>query len=123
MKNFFLCVVVVLMFVGCTTTGHYVEGRNFDESKKEKIIKGSSTKADILKLYGEPIDKGIDEKYNENWVYLYAETNSQYNVWTSGSKADKHLKKLIIVFDDKDIVRNFVYSDSTNPIKYDFKGL
>ncbi|MFA5088689.1 MAG: outer membrane protein assembly factor BamE [Candidatus Omnitrophota bacterium] len=122
MKKFCLCVFVLLAFVGCATTSHFVEGRNFDENKMKNIVKGSSTKADILKLYGEPIDKGIDEKYNENWVYLYAETDSQYNAWTTDSKADRRVKKLIVVFDEKDVVRNFVFSDSTNPMKYDYKG-
>ena len=119
---FFIAVAFCFCVAGCTTAGHYVEGKDFDASKRDHIVKDISTKEDVLKLYGDPMDKGIDEKYNEFWVYLYSESNNEYNIITSSSKGNKRIKKLIIVFGKNNTVENFVYSDSTNPMKYDFKG-
>ena len=117
-----LGVMLVLVLSGCAATSNYNGGIDFDETKKEQIIKGQSSKADILNLYGQPIDKGIDEKYNEFWVYLYNETQGKFNLWTNHSDGSTRVKKLLIIFDQKDIVQNYVYSDSTSPSTYKYRG-
>ncbi len=107
---------------GCTTTNNFVQGRDFNAERREQIVKGQSTKADILSLYGDPTDKGIDNKENEYWIYLYVESHNEFNIWTNSSRGNKRTKKLIIIFDHKDIVQNFIYSNSDNPSSFKFNG-
>ncbi|MBF0523408.1 MAG: outer membrane protein assembly factor BamE [Candidatus Omnitrophica bacterium] len=122
-KKMTLILGLFLVFLtGCATTNRYVEGRDFDAEKRTLIIKSSSTKADVIKILGEPMDKGIDDKYNEFWSYFYVESDNEFNIWTSNSKGTKRVKKLIVVFDDKDVVRNYVYSDTSNPVKFDINA-
>lgn len=107
--------IILISFVGCTTTRNLVTGRDFDETKREKIIKNVTTKKEVLGLYGEPADKQLTESYLETWIYYYQESNSKINVWDYSTIGTDRIKKLVITFDEKDVVKNFVYSDTTNP--------
>jgi outer membrane protein assembly factor BamE (lipoprotein component of BamABCDE complex) len=105
---------------GCTTTSRYTSGVDFDAEKRYQIVKKVSTKEDVKKLYGEPLDKGIDENYHEQWIYVYSVGESEFNIWTSDSRGENRVKKLIVIFDENDVVMNHVYSDSTVPSEASF---
>lgn len=123
MKKISMLLFVVLcasVVAGCAINRTFTQGKDFDATKREQIVKGQSTQADVLKIYGEPANKGIDDKYNEFWVYVYAESQNSFNMWTNSSNGNEHVKKLMIVFDHNknNVVENFVFSDSTNPTKF-----
>lgn len=118
MKSVWFAVLAAVVFAGCTTTSQLTNGKDFDEAKKEQIIKGSSKKADVIAVYGEPLDKSLDEKYNEIWSYVYTADNSKINLWDYSGEGTSRVKKLVIIFDQNDIVQNYVYSDATSPIKH-----
>ena len=116
MNRLFLLCAVCLCLVGCSTTQKVTLGNDFDAAKREQIIKQVSTREDVAKLYGEPTDKTIDENYNEKWEYRYAQRSDKISLWDYSSQGTIRMKKLTVVFDDKGVVQNFVFSDSAEPI-------
>ena len=110
--------MVVLLFLpvltGCATTSNSTYGRDFDETKTNSIVKGVTTKEELIKIFGHPNDKGLDEQNREWWVYIYEQRLSKYDIWIDKGEGQVRTKKLVITFEN-DIVKNFVYSDATNP--------
>lgn len=112
-----VALLLLFIFVGCATTSKSTYGKDFNETAKDSIVKGVTAKKDLLKMLGEPQDKGIDDQNREWWVYLYQEGKYVFNAFDGirgRSENELRTKKLLITFDN-DIVKNFVYSDSTTP--------
>lgn len=117
MKRLIIIPILLCFFViGCTTTQHVKFGHDFDASKSSQIVKNKSVKNDVLALFGEPTDKTLDENYNEKWEYTYSERADKISLWDYSSKGELRTKKLTIIFDKNDIVQNYVFSDSSEPI-------
>lgn len=117
---YLLCVICICAFSGCVTISKVTRGNDFDAAKKELIVKGKTTKAEMVNIFGEPKDKGIDSQNREQWIYLYEEGEYKGDPWTGiyGCVESKiRTKKLLVIFDG-DIVQNFVYSDSITPSKF-----
>lgn len=119
MKRFILILAILFvpMVSGCATTSQSTYGRDFNESAKDKIVKNSTTKDELISLLGQPHDKGIDENNREWWVYIYQEGTYKYNAFDGlRGKVDNETrtKKLLVSFEN-DTVKNFVYSDNTMP--------
>ena len=80
-----------LFSYGCGTSG-----KNFDETKFNKIIAGTTTKKEIHHMFGAPFKKGIQNGYPV-WTYEYNYYNSLGNDIT---------KDIVIVFDSKAVVKS-----------------
>ncbi len=94
---FISCLAVFLFLVGCGTTG-----QDFNLEHVPEIVKHETSKEDILRLFGSPHTKGI-ENGRDMWTYEY---NKKY----LGGK-DFH-KDLVLIFDDKGKV--IAYSSTSN---------
>ena len=68
MNKFLPIVIIVLVSLlgGCTT----VQGRPFDASYAEKIVRGKTTKADVRKNIGEPHSTSVANGV-ETWSYMH----------------------------------------------------
>jgi hypothetical protein len=92
-----LCAVLA----GCAPPGAVIAGKEFDYglAKREKIVKGVTTKADIQKLYGDPY-RTTNSGGRETWEYYSreAERDEAY--------ADR---TLLIDFNDRSVVADFKY--------------
>jgi outer membrane protein assembly factor BamE (lipoprotein component of BamABCDE complex) len=80
---------ILFILGGCGTTGE-----NFDESRVDKIINGSTTASEVKHLLGQPLKKGI-QNGKTVWIYEY----NQYR-----SIGDDASKDIFITFDDNNIV-------------------
>jgi len=90
---------ILLVLGGCGTTG-----RNFDESKADKIINGSTTAAEVKQLLGKPFRKGL-QNGKMVWVYEY---NSYKSIGTDTSK------DIFVTFNENNIVSSHQIMNS-NP--------
>ena len=85
---------------------------DFDESKIKDLVKGSSTRAEVIRLLGRPaghyIYPMIKAQNGEAVVYVYAETTgSVFNL--------KFFRKtLVVTFDAAGVVTDVEYSSSGN---------
>jgi len=119
-KKILFILTVSLLFAACATTDVTTFGKDFDKTKTDSIVKGQTTKQEIVQLLGEPHDKTLQESGTELWVYLYQVTEittkppltAFHSVKSEGTVKEK---KLEISF-DQDVVKNFVLSESTRPV-------
>lgn len=105
-KKLSIVLFVVLIFTGCVTTG-----RKIDLSAQNKIIVGKSSKADVVKLIGDP--SGITNRTDGNsmWVYTYnkSKPNAAAFIPIAGIAFTKTTSKgenVYICFDKNDIVQS-----------------
>ena len=91
---------LLLALGGCGTAG-----KGFNESKVSKIANGTTTRAEIRKMFGEPFKTGTQNGLPV-WVYEYSLYHSIEN--------DKS-KNLVVVFSSDGVVQShqFMSSDST----------
>ena len=85
---------VLLLFSGCGTTG-----KDFDDSRIQKIVNGISNKNEIKVLLGEPFKIGVQNGF-ETWTYEY----NEYNMIGPSRSKDA-----IIVFTPDGIVKSHQY--------------
>jgi len=93
--------VLLLLAVGCEEglTVEVVEGRDYDEVRLVAIHRGSSTKADVRELLGEPWRRG-GRAAAEEWEY-YARirtTKPRFLLLCPTSPPSHSYKRLIITF-------------------------
>ncbi|MCH8158126.1 MAG: outer membrane protein assembly factor BamE [Nitrospinae bacterium] len=93
MRYFILSILLGSLWIlgGCGTAG-----KNFDESKVSKIVNGTTNRAEIRKMFGQPFKTGI-QNGQPVWVY-------EYNRYSS-INPDKS-KDLIIVFGPDGVVQS-----------------
>jgi hypothetical protein len=88
-----LCMLVV----GCGTVG-----KNFDGSKAKSIQNNVTTQLEILDWFGVPYKEG---KENNHVMWTY-----QFDTWQAIGEGES--KGLVILFDDKNIVKAYRYESS-----------
>jgi outer membrane protein assembly factor BamE (lipoprotein component of BamABCDE complex) len=98
MKNL-IKILVTLMLTGlflssCQSTA----GRKFDVNQVHKIIEGTSTKRDILKILGEPYRTNRLGKYKEKLMYLYTKSNvSLFALYGGSSDSNREVLDITVI--------------------------
>jgi outer membrane protein assembly factor BamE (lipoprotein component of BamABCDE complex) len=106
-----LCISAALL--GCATA-HSTAGRDFDDSKVSLIVKGKTTTADLIAMFGQPYSKRPQGDDDQIWTYSYADATAHAqagpfgvrNVDTTGYK-----KNLFIIIKSDNTVRNFTLDE------------
>jgi outer membrane protein assembly factor BamE (lipoprotein component of BamABCDE complex) len=80
-------------------------GGTFDQGRVEQIQKGSTTKDNIIALFGEPGAKDLPANGDETWIYNYLVR--QTSAPSPPSARRSHPPALIITFDNRGIVKSF----------------
>ena len=88
-----LLATLSLPFTGCTPS----VGRPFPVQQVRQIEIGTTTKAEIRQMFGDPWRTGVEDGFR---TYTYGE----YSI--------KNTRDLVIRFDDKDIVKSYSFSSS-----------
>jgi outer membrane protein assembly factor BamE (lipoprotein component of BamABCDE complex) len=105
MRTLFLAALIGL--AACVPNTTYGGGPRdtFDQSRVEQIQKGSTTKDNIIALFGEPGVKDLPAKGNETWTYTYAVGRDSAPSLPSAPRG--HPSALIITFDNRGIVKSY----------------
>ena len=88
-----LLAILSLPFTGCMTS----TGRPFPVQQVRQIEIGTTTKAEIRQMFGDPWRTGVEDGFR---TYTYGE----YSI--------KNTRDLVIRFDDKDVVKSYSFSSS-----------
>jgi len=78
-------------------------GGTSNHSRVEQIQKGSTTKNNIIALFGEPGTKDLPANGDERWIYTYLK---QISARSQSSSPRRHPTMLIITFDNKGFVKS-----------------
>jgi len=117
-------IILVALTCGCTIGRTYV-GSEIRQDPKEKIMNGSTTKGEILEMFGPP-DR-IQKQYDGDiFVYLYLRKNSSKfaieepyftNITLfSYTKIQQKKDSLVILFDKDGVVKNFGFDKTTGEL-------
>jgi hypothetical protein len=96
-RIFILVFCMSLFVVGCGTVG-----KDFDSSKVKNIKNNATTQIEILDWFGVPYKEG---KENNHTMWTY-----QLDSWQAVGEGQS--KGLVILFDDKNIVKAYRYESS-----------
>ena len=90
-------------------------GRDFDTSKVGEIVKGKTSREEVLKLFGEPQEKDAQLGV-ERWIYVKRVTSAApKSEWLRFAyRGDVQERKLLIIF-DQGLVKDMVYSEASKP--------
>ena len=90
--------LVALAFLMTSCAGLSV-GREFPSPAPDMLRVGQTSKADLLRSFGEPTEVGLDTG-DQTWTWLYGRINQQTR------------KQLTVRFDDRGMVRSYSFTSS-----------
>lgn len=86
--------------LGAAACAAFTTGRDFSSPGRETIRNGTTTKADLVRLFGEPTQVGIDDG-DQTWSWIYFK------------KGDPDLTKtLTIRFQPTGVVKSYSFSSN-----------
>ncbi|WP_419770901.1 MAG: outer membrane protein assembly factor BamE domain-containing protein [Candidatus Marinarcus sp.] len=109
--------VLALNFTACTTTGTTKLENVSTADVKMKIVKGSSTMYDIVKLYGEPTSTRITDNNLDIWDYSFSSERESIPsyiplVKSFSSGVKKVNKELVVYFNSQGIVDDYTFKSN-----------
>jgi outer membrane protein assembly factor BamE (lipoprotein component of BamABCDE complex) len=120
-----LIILGVFSFSGCAVRSGSSNLSNVKQNDiKKLIIKGKTTKADIQKTFGEPYSTSILQNGDEQWTYMFTESKAKASNFIpivgifTGS--DYKGKTLMITFNKKGVVKDYMFSSSKGETKIGF---
>jgi outer membrane protein assembly factor BamE (lipoprotein component of BamABCDE complex) len=122
-KNLIVVSLACLGLAGCAISDNTTVGKGFDASQRVHIKKHVSTQSQVESLLGNPSDKFFNSKGEETWVYESGTANTHTSMWSGNANGTIKVSKLVVVFDTKGKVENYLYSNSTQPMSYKAPGL
>lgn len=110
--------VSLLLLTGCAAkSGNETLGQMEKGQIEKKIIKGKTTKAEIVAMFGSPQYTDLDTNGNEKWSYNYYRADGKLvnyipvlNSLTAGTNNSS--KSLTILFNGKGVVKNYTSTNS-----------
>jgi outer membrane protein assembly factor BamE (lipoprotein component of BamABCDE complex) len=111
--------VGLIILGGCTTTGNV--GSSFETSNVGKIRPGVTTKQDVERYLGAPMNRSALPGGQETWVYYYGEGSSRAS-WVSyipgiGPSLDHNVEKRMEGENVEVVFRGNVVSDCTHRLE------
>lgn len=113
-QSLIVAVVALSALLGGCATGNTSIANESTATLQQKIVKGKTTKADLIKTFGDPSEKGTNEG-KEYWAYQMAQTNATaYIPFASAVTGNSGIsgKYLRITFDKKGVVTGYDLSDT-----------
>lgn len=103
-------VFALTLLTGCaTTTSSY--GTDFSDANVSKIVKGKTTSAQLIELFGQPFQKTPVSATEEHWMYTYTTAQSEAKPWMFGTnvKTTSTAKTLYVLLKNG-VVINYTYT-------------
>lgn len=117
MKNLFLATIVAasLIIVGCATSSYSV-GKNFASENVSKIVKGKTTKVELISLFGQPFSKSVISSSGEKWVYTYSAGTASAQSYLVTTKVETTgTQRILDILIENGIVTNYTYTEGPMP--------
>jgi outer membrane protein assembly factor BamE (lipoprotein component of BamABCDE complex) len=104
-------VLLCLGLCGCASVNKEITydygAKNLTQENMNKIVKGKTTKQEVLALLGNPTMRQTSS-WGETWTYTRSITKQKFN-WITGLSYDPEASKtssLTVTFDEKGIVKD-----------------
>ena len=109
-------VVLGIGVSGCAVkSGNQALTKLSKEDMSKTIVKGSTTKAELSKVLGEPQSVDFTSTGDEKWVYKNIHSQTKLTnfipiVGALSSGSDEKTRTLVVIFDSNGIVKNYSYA-------------
>ncbi|MDE7174676.1 MAG: hypothetical protein K2N75_01315 [Helicobacter sp.] len=120
-KKLMLCLgLCSLLIAGCTyKAGNEILSKKTQGDFKKELIKGKTTKAQVIQMYGKPSGTQIEENGTETFLYSYIEgdhdaTNHIPLVGSLLAKDEARSYNLWIYFTKKDVVKSYTLLNNSS---------
>lgn len=118
--------ISALLISGCAVKTGNEKLANMEKSQIDnQIVKGKSTKSDVVALMGDPDKTDFDNNGNEKWTYIHMRKASKginyvpVVSWFIAGTNDT-TKTLTVLFSDNGIVKNYTASTAEGETKAGF---
>lgn len=121
MRTMILSVGIALLSVGCVSVGNVAMKEQSQQTIEQNIIKGKTTKQNIMDAFGSADSVSFTDGGNEVWTYRHSKSTPMarnfipYNFISQGSNIQT--KELVILFDSKGVVSNYTFRQTANQSK------
>ncbi len=113
--------LAVFLMVGCASTGNVAMKEQSQQSIESAIIKGKTTKQQVVEKFGAADSVSFTDSGNEVWTYRHSRSKPMarnfipYNFFSLGENIQT--KELVILFDTKGVVSNYTFRETANQSK------
>lgn len=106
MKQLVSGIVILVCLISCSAP--VKQGAEFDDQYVDNIVKGETTKQQLIQWFGEPSIKSTVSENEEKWVYSF--TRGKVTAGLFKTKSDI-VTKILDLYLKEDVVINFAYSE------------
>jgi hypothetical protein len=118
-----LCIALIaLSMLGCASTGNESLRQENEATISQKLTEGKTTKAEVRSIFQSPTSTSFTDAGLEVWKYELSRMSADavnyipvvnwFGSSTSGTK-----KELVVLFDDKGILKRYSMSESPVSVK------
>ncbi len=108
-------VLLASAVAGCATA-RSTTGKDFDTSKVSRIVKGETTAAQLVEMFGTPQSKQPEANGGERWSYSYADATAHASsFFTTKVTTEGYKKNLAVLLDASGKVTNFTLDEGPIP--------
>jgi hypothetical protein len=114
--------LVAVSLLGCASTGNESLRQESEATINQKLIEGKTTKAEVRSMFQSPTTTSFTDAGLEIWKYELSRMSADavnyipvvnwFGSSTSGTK-----KELVVLFDDKGILKRYSMSESPVSVK------
>lgn len=110
-------VALALLISGCASVGNETLRQESEASVSKKIVEGKTTKGEVRSMFGSPVKTSFTDAGLEIWNYEFSNVSADavsfvpiVNIF--GASASGKKKELVVLFNDKGIVKRYAMSES-----------
>lgn len=119
----FLLVLSVLAFTGCSVNSGNgaIQGQS-NQKLSQKLIKGKTTEAQVVRMFGQPTDKTFKGNGEPEWIYKHSALHNGFVSYIpivgffAGDQSQTK-KELAILFHKNGTIKDWAWSSSNTPLK------
>jgi outer membrane protein assembly factor BamE (lipoprotein component of BamABCDE complex) len=108
-----LLLAAAISLSGCVYKSNVDYGTQFTSEQVSQIEKKVTTKAELLKIFGEPTMKSVISETGEKWIYTYTGGSASSQAFTMKTTSDISTHMLDILFENN-VVVNFAETNTTH---------
>jgi outer membrane protein assembly factor BamE (lipoprotein component of BamABCDE complex) len=114
--------LILLAQAGCMSAGNETLRKETEVSVQQKVLEGKTTKAEVRAMFGSPATTSFTDGGLEIWNYELSNMKADVVnyiplVGLLGSSASGTRKTLVVLFDDKGVVKRYSMSESPVNVK------
>lgn len=112
MNNFAILVpLLCLVMLGCTYTNQYESGSQIAVENVNRIVKGKTTEAELIGMFGQPFSKAVISATEAKWIYTHNAVSASAQAFTMKTTSSAEMTTLDILL-KHGVVVNYAYTKS-----------